>query len=217
MNNSKKSNLVLLNPYNRPIDIENRFMRKKELADKEIEQEFSNLILNSDIYDWYKNKNDELYYDNGHMSSDTYISAVKSIEKNNYKMHKKLIKRKIYIKYELDCKKIDDDLKNHIDKLDSSLRSYYDIHYRMDDFNKVYKKLIEFTNLIYEDNKNIDSRERYREKWYTLIEDKPEIKKEKTVYDKSNILELENKIKEGIDEHIFLNKNLDVLKNQIKI
>ena len=61
--NSKKSNLVLLNPYNRPIDIENKFIRKKELDDKEIEQEFSNLTLNSDIHDWYKNEDDELYYD----------------------------------------------------------------------------------------------------------------------------------------------------------
>ena len=42
INNSKKNNLILLNPYNRPIDIENKFMRMKELADKEIEQEFSN-------------------------------------------------------------------------------------------------------------------------------------------------------------------------------
>ena len=78
------------------------------------------------------------------------------------------------------------------------------------------KKLIEFNNLIYEDNKNMDSRERYREKWYTPIEDKPEIKKEKIVYDKSKILELENKIKDGIDEHIFLKKNLDLLEKSDK-
>ena len=68
--NSKKSNLVLLNPYNRPIDIENKFMRKKELTDKEIEREFSNLTLNSDIHDWYKNEDDELYYDKDYINSD---------------------------------------------------------------------------------------------------------------------------------------------------
>ena len=36
-------------------------MRKKELADKEIEQEFSNLLLNDNITDWYKNEDDELF------------------------------------------------------------------------------------------------------------------------------------------------------------
>ena len=54
------------------------------------------------------------------------------------------------------------------------------------------------------------------EKWCTPIDDKPEIKKEKIVYDKSKILELENKIKEGIDEHIFLKKNLDLLEKSDK-
>ena len=57
------------------------FMRKKELADKEIEQEFSNLILNSNIYDWYKNEDDELYYDKDHINSGIYKSVAKSIEK----------------------------------------------------------------------------------------------------------------------------------------
>ena len=95
------------------------------------------------------------------------------------------------------------------------LRTYYDICYKMDNFNKI-KKLIEFNNLIYEDNKNMDSRERYREKSYTPIEDKPEIKKEKIVYNKFKILELENKIKKGIDELTFLNKNLDLLKKSDK-
>ena len=81
------------------------------------------------------------------------------------------------------------------------------------DYNKVYKKIIEFNDLIYEDNRNIDSSERYLERWHNRIkENKPEIKKEKIVYDKSKILELKNKIKEGIDEHIFLNKNLDILE-----
>ena len=94
INNSKKSNLVLLNPYNRPIDIENKFIRKKELADKEIEQEFSNLTLNSDIHVWYKNKDDELYYDKDYINSDIYKSVAKSIEKNNYKIHKKINKEK---------------------------------------------------------------------------------------------------------------------------
>ena len=117
---------------------------------------------------------------------------------------KKLIKRKIYRKYGLDCKNIDNDLKDHISNLEMELRTYYDICYKMDNFNKITKKSIEFNNLIYEDNKNMNSRERYWEKWYTPIEDKPEIKKEKIAYDKSKILELENEIKEGIDEHIFL-------------
>ena len=174
---SKRNNLILLNPYNRPIDIENKFIRKKELADKEIEQEFSNLLLNDNITDWYKNEDDELYYDDGYTSSYIYKSIVNQTEKNNYKMHKKLIKRKIYRKYGLDCKKIDDDLKYHISDLESGLRNYYDIRYRMYNSNKVYKKLIEFNNLIYEDNKNMNSRDRYREKWYTHIEDKPKIKK----------------------------------------
>ena len=213
---SKRNNLILLNPYNRPIDIENQFMRKKELAVKEIEQEFSNLLLNDNITDWYKNEDDELYYDNGYTSSYIYKSIVNQIEKNNYKMRKKLIKRKVYRKYGLDCKKIDDDLKYHISDLESGLRNYYDIRYRMDNFNKVYKKLIEFNNLIYEDNRNMDSGARYWEKWCTPIDDKPEIKKEKIVYDKSKILELENKIKEGIDEHIFLKKNLDLLEKSDK-
>ena len=134
--------MILLNPYNRPIDIENKFMRKKELADKEIEQEFSNLLLNDNITDCYKNEDDELYYDNGYTSSYIYKSIVNQIEKNNYKMHKKLIKRKIYRKYGLDCKKIDDDLKYHISDLESGLRTYYDIRYRMDNFNKVNKKFL---------------------------------------------------------------------------
>ena len=44
----------------------------------------------------------------------------------------------------------------------------------MDNFNKVYKKLIEFNNLIYEDNRNIDSRVRFREEWSNRInENKP--------------------------------------------
>ena len=96
------------------------------------------------------------------------------------------------------------------------LRTYYDICYKMDNFNKITKKSIEFNNLIYEDNKNMNSRERYWEKWYIPIEDKPEIKKEKIVYDKSKILELENEIKESIDEHIFLKKNLDLLEKSDK-
>ena len=58
-------------------------MRKKELADKEIEQEFSNLLLNDNITDWYKNEDDELYYDNGYTSSYIYKSIVNQIEKNN--------------------------------------------------------------------------------------------------------------------------------------
>ena len=59
--------------------------------------------------------------------------------------------------------------------------------------------------------------ERFREKWLNIInENKPKIKKEKIGYNKSKILELENKIKKGIDELTFLNKNLDLLKNQIK-
>ena len=78
-------------------------------------------------------------------------------------MLKKLIKRKIYRKYGLDCKKIADGLKNHIDSVESRLRNQYNIGYRMNNFNKVYKKLIEFNNLIYEDNRNIDSRERFEE------------------------------------------------------
>ena len=78
-------------------------------------------------------------------------------------MHKKLIKRKIYRKYGLDCKKIDDELKNHISNLESELRNYYDIRYRINNFKKVYKKLIEFNNLIYEDNRNMDSDARFRE------------------------------------------------------
>ena len=132
---SKKDNLILLNPYNRPIDIENKFMRKKELADKKIEQEFSYLLSNDNITDWYKNEDDELYYDNSYTSSYICKSIVNQIEKNNYKMHKKLIKRKIYRKYGLDCKKIDDDLKYHISDLESVLRTYYDIRYRMDNLN----------------------------------------------------------------------------------
>ena len=80
-NVSKKNNLILLNSYNRPIDIENKFMRKKELADKEIEQKFSNLLLNDNITDWYKNEDDELYYDNGYTSSYIYKSVVNQIEK----------------------------------------------------------------------------------------------------------------------------------------
>ena len=72
-------------------------MRKKEIADNEIEQEFSNL-LNNDIYDWYKNEDDALYYDHGYKSSVLYKSTVDQIKRNNYKMHKKLIKRKIYRK-----------------------------------------------------------------------------------------------------------------------
>ena len=119
--------MILLNPYNRPIDIENKFMRKKELADKEIEQEFSNLLLNDNITDWYENEDDELYYDNGYTSSDIYKSIVNQIEKNNYKMYKKLIKRKVYRKYGLDYTKINDELKNHIGSLESGLRNYYDI------------------------------------------------------------------------------------------
>ena len=56
----------------------------------------------------------------------------------------------------------------------------------MDNFNKVNKKLIEFTNLIYEDNKNMSVEERFREKWLNIInENKPKIKKEKIVYNKS--------------------------------
>ena len=55
------------------------------------------------------------------------------------------------------------------------------------------------------------------EKWYNRIkENKPKIKTEKFFYDKSKILELENKIKDGIDEHIFLKKNLDLLEKSDK-
>ena len=62
----------------------------------------------------------------------------------------------------------------------------------MDNFKKVYKKLIEFNNLIYEDNRNMDSCARFREEWNNSInENKPK----KIDYDKSKILELENKIK----------------------
>ena len=133
-------------------------------------------------------------------------------------MHKKLIKRKIYRKYGLDYTKINDELKNHIDSLESGLRNYYDIRYRMDNFKKVYKKLIEFNNLIYEDNRNIDSRKRFREEWYnTAMENKPKIEKEKIVYDKSKILELENKLKEDINEYTFLKKSTFVGKNLIKV
>ena len=118
----------------------------------------------------------------------TYINQSQNqLKKNNYKIHKKLIKRKIYRKYGLDCKNIDNDLKDLITDLESGLRTYYDICYKMDNFNKVNKKLIEFNNLIYEDNKNMNSRDRYFEKWCTPIEDKPEIKKEIIVYDKSKI------------------------------
>ena len=120
-------------------------------------------------------------------------------------MHIKLIRRKIYKKYEL---------KDHIDRLSSDLRTYYDIRYRMDNFNKVNKKLIEFTNLIYEDNRNMSVKERYREKLYTLMKNKPKNKKRKIVYNKSKILELE--IKKGIDELTFLNENLDLLKKSDK-
>ena len=125
-------------------------------------------------------------------------------------MHKKLIKRKIYRKYGIDCKKIDNDLKDHILDLEGGLNTYYNFFSEKGEicyYNKVYKKIIEFNNLIYEDNRNMDSRERNVEKYDNGIkENKPEIKKEKIVYDKSKILELKNKIKEGIDEHIFLNK-----------
>ena len=68
---NKKNNLILLNPYNRPIDIESKLMRKKELADEEVEEvekEFSNLILNDNITDWYENKDDELYYDKDYIN-----------------------------------------------------------------------------------------------------------------------------------------------------
>ena len=51
--------MILLNHYNRPIDIENKIMRRKKLADEEIKKEFSNLILNDNITDWYKNKEDK--------------------------------------------------------------------------------------------------------------------------------------------------------------
>ena len=95
-------------------------------------------------------------------------------------MHKKLIKRKIYRKYGLDYSKINDELKNHIGSLESGLRNYYDMRYRMDNFKKVYKKLIEFNNLIYEDNRNMDSSERYSEEYYNSTkENKPKIKKRK--------------------------------------
>ena len=78
-NNSKKSNLVLLNPYNRPIDIENKFIRRKELADEEIEKELSKLTLNSDIHDWYKNKEDiSSIYDDS-ITDIRYKPAVESI------------------------------------------------------------------------------------------------------------------------------------------
>ena len=54
------------------------------------------------------------------------------------------------------------------------------------DCNKVYKKIIEFNYLIYEDNRNINARERYREEWCNRINgNKPKMKKEKIVYDKS--------------------------------
>ena len=50
----------------------------------------------------------------------------------------------------------------------------------MNNFNKIYKKFIEFNNLIYEDNRNMNSRDRFEEEWYNRInENKPEIKKEK--------------------------------------
>ena len=68
-------------------------MRKKELADEEIEKEFSNLTLNSDIHDWYKNKEDTSSFFDDSIKDIGYKEAVESIEKNNYKMHKKLIKR----------------------------------------------------------------------------------------------------------------------------
>ena len=147
INNSKKNNLVLLNQHNRSIDIENKFMGKKEIADNEIEQEFSNL-LNNDIYAWYKNEDDELYY-NAVTSSYLYKATINTIEKYNYEMHKKLIKIKIYRKYGLDCKKIDNDLKDHILDLEGGLNTYYNFYSEMGeigDCNKVYKKIIEFNN-----------------------------------------------------------------------
>ena len=122
-------------------------------------------------------------------------------------MHKKLINRKIYRKCGLDYTKINDELKNHIGSLESGLKNYYDIRYRIDNFKKVYKKLIEFDNLIYEDNRNMDSGARYSEEYYNSIkENKPRIKKETIVYDKSKILELENKIQKNIDKLTFLKK-----------
>ena len=194
-NNNKKGGSIKNNKIKK-VSKKYKFMRKKELADKEIEQEFSNLLLYDNITDWYKNENDELYYDNGFTGSDIYKSIVNQIEKNNYKMHRKLIKRKIYRKYGLDYTKINNELKNHIGSLEKGLRNYYDIRYRMDNFKKVYKKLIEFNNLIYEDNRNMDSSARYSEEYHNSIkENKPKIKKEKIVYDKCKILELENKIK----------------------
>ena len=175
-------------------------MRKKELADEEIKKEFSNLTLNSDIHDWYKSKEDTSSFFDDSIKDIGYKEAVESVEKNNYKMHKKLIKRKIYKKYGLDCKKINDNLKNHISNLDNELRIYYDISYNMDNFQKVNKKLFEFNNLIYDDGKNMGVRERYREKWFIPMKNITEIKNEKIVYDKSKIFKLKNKIKKGIDE-----------------
>ena len=128
---------------------------------------------------------DVLYY---HINKNSYLykATINTIEKYNYKMHKKSIKRKIYRKYGLDCKKINDDLKNHILDLEGGLNTYYDFWGEIGDCNKVYKKIIEFNNLIYEDNRNISARERYIEEWCNRINgNKPKIKKEKIVYDKS--------------------------------
>ena len=86
----------------------------------------------------------------------------------------------------------------------------------MDNFQKNYKKLFEFTNLIYDDGKNMVVRERYREKWFIPMKNKTEIQNEKIVYDKSKIFKLKNKIKKGIDELTFLNKNLDLLEKSDK-
>ena len=172
--------------------------------------------MNSDIHDWYKNKQDTSSFFDDSIKDIGYKEAVESIEKNNYKMHKKLIKRKKYRKYGLDCKKINDNLKNHISNLDNELRIYYDISYNMDNFQKVNKKLFEFINLIYDDGKNMGVRERYREKWFIPLKNKTEIKNEKIVYDKSKIFKLKNKIKKGIDELTFLSKNLDLLEKSDK-
>ena len=77
---------------------------------------------------------------------------------------------------------------------------------------KLIKKLIEFTNSIYDDGKNMSLKERFRYEWLNKKnnKNKPDTKKEKIVYNKSKILKLENKSKEGIDEYIFFKKKLDL-------
>ena len=92
-------------------------------------------------------------------------------------MHKKLIKRKIYKKYGLDCEQINDEFEDHIYNLDKNLKIYYDISYDMYNFQTVNKKLIEFTNLIYDDGRNMSLYERIIEYYCKPIKNKPKTKK----------------------------------------